>query len=203
MRVAGWRAAGLDGSVFIQVNMQTQFLDKILKYDGTQLRPHFIYETRGLLGDAAVAFVGECEVKLDKMVDWEDVRDHAPIYSPEMLHFIIETFPANLPAAVSLQRLLMAMIKDNLAEEKINLSRQGDDLYQGEQKLSVSIATVSAVSSLIHVGLNIKTQGTPVPTVGLENFKINAKNFAQKILNSLSKEYQSILKATYKVKPVF
>ncbi|MCB1214593.1 MAG: DUF366 family protein [Deltaproteobacteria bacterium] len=182
--------------------MKTKLIDQTIKYDGSQLRPHFIYEQTGLLGDAAVAFIGPCEVKLDKMVDLEDVRDQAPIYSPKMLHFLVETFPANLLAAVHLQRLTISMIKDNLAKEKINLMRSGDDLYQKEKKLSVSIATVSTLSSLIHIGLNIETKNTPVATVGLSNFKVEPKAFAKKLLAHLAEEYQSILKATYKVKSV-
>ena len=53
--------------------MQTKYIDKEIKYIGSQLAPHWIYKNFKIQGDAIVAFVGECEVKLDNMVDIEDV----------------------------------------------------------------------------------------------------------------------------------
>ncbi|MGD9580006.1 MAG: DUF366 family protein, partial [Vampirovibrionia bacterium] len=61
--------------------------DREIIYDGTQLSPHWIYNEFGLLGDAIVAFIGECEVNLDHMVDLQDVKENAPIYSKKMLSF--------------------------------------------------------------------------------------------------------------------
>ncbi|MDX1386691.1 MAG: DUF366 family protein, partial [bacterium] len=60
-----------------------------ITYDGTQLRSHWVYETFGVLGDSCVAFLGPCEVPLDRMVDLEDVRKRSPIAGPKMLHFIL------------------------------------------------------------------------------------------------------------------
>ena len=49
--------------------MQTLFIDKEIKYIGSQLAPHWIYKNYKIQGDAIVAFCGECEVKLTEMVD--------------------------------------------------------------------------------------------------------------------------------------
>ena len=43
-------------------------------------------------------------------------------------------------------------------------TRKGDDLFLGEGKLSVSIATASPVSTLIHLGVNEDASGAPVTT---------------------------------------
>ena len=48
--------------------MKTLFIDKEIKYIGSQLAPHWIYKNFKIQGDAIVAFVGECEVKLTEMV---------------------------------------------------------------------------------------------------------------------------------------
>lgn len=183
--------------------MKTLFLDTDMRYDGSQLAGHFAYRHFGLLGDSALAFVGECEVKLDAMVDLEDVRQNEPIYSTRMLHFIVESFQLDLKGGVLLQRLMAAQILETLRERGVHrLRRSGDDLYLGERKLSVSIATRSATSTLIHLGLNVSSAGTPVPTVGLEDLGIEAKPFAEACLEILSEEYRSILQATYKVRGV-
>ena len=71
--------------------MKTKFIDKKIKYIGSQLAPHWIYKNFGIQGDAIVAFTGECDVKLSEMVDIEDVINNEPIYSKSMLSFISAT----------------------------------------------------------------------------------------------------------------
>ena len=70
--------------------MQTYFIEKEIKYIGSQLAPHWIYKNFHLIGDAIVAFIGEVDVDLSEMVDIEDVINNEPIYSKKMLNFIIE-----------------------------------------------------------------------------------------------------------------
>jgi len=181
-----------------------------LTYDGRQLAPHWIYRQHDLLGDAVVAFRGACDVKLTEMVDIEDVKASAPIYSPQMVHFIAEFFDLDLEKTVYRQRLLIVTAKEYL-EEKLDqpVTRRGDDLYlrrsqDGQPgKLSVSIATSSPVSTLIHTGFNVQTEGTPVATVGLAEIGIDPDDFAQVVLNRYTAEVEDIWLARCKVRPVF
>ena len=96
--------------------MQKLFIDKEIKYIGSQLAPHWIYKNFHLQGDAIVAFVGEVDVRLDEMVDIEDVINNEPIYSKKMLNFIIEIFDCPLEQMVWTQRLFMSIIKEVLGE---------------------------------------------------------------------------------------
>ena len=81
--------------------MQTKYITaQQITYDGHQLAPHWIYRNFDILGDAIVAFVGPCKVDLSEMVDIEDVKAEAPIYSPLMLHCIAEFFHGDLELAV-------------------------------------------------------------------------------------------------------
>ena len=91
--------------------MKTLFIDKKIKYIGSQLAPHWIYKNFKIQGDAIVAFVGECEVKLTEMVDIEDVINNEPIYSKYMLSFITEQFNIELVEGVFRQRLLICIIR--------------------------------------------------------------------------------------------
>ena len=89
--------------------MKTFFIEKEIKYIGSQLAPHWIYKNFNILGDAIVAFVGEVDVNLSEMVDIEDVINNEPIYSKKMLNFIIEQFNLPLEQMVCLQRLFVSI----------------------------------------------------------------------------------------------
>jgi hypothetical protein len=182
--------------------MQIYLYSEPLSYQGPELRSHFIYNRFGLRGDALVAFAGPCQVTLHDMIDLEDVQANAPIFSEQMLHFLIEHFQTPLETMILRQRLLTAQIQTLLHRhyQLPGITRSGDDLYDGPNKLSVSIATVSPVSGLIHFGLNISSQNTPVPTRGLADYGIDWREFAQSVLDQYAAEDQAIRLALTKVR---
>lgn len=184
--------------------MLTKFIDNEIKYIGSQLVPHWIYKNFKLQGDAIVAFVGECEVKLTEMVDIEDVINQEPIYSKSMLSFITEQFNINLVEGVFRQRLLICIIKELLEKRGNIVERKGDDLMIGDKKLSVSIATKSLTSVLIHTGLNIESDGAPVKAAGLtsELGITDIKDFAEEVMNTYNAELEDIELASTKVRGV-
>jgi uncharacterized protein len=189
--------------------MHTLFVaEREIHYDGRQLAPHWIYRGFDLLGDAAVAFVGGCRVELSEMVDIEDVKAAAPIYSPRMLHVIAEFFSGDLHLAVYRQRMLIVAARELLEVMAGRaVTRRGDDLYLARAdgtpgKLSVSIATGSATSTLIHTGFNVETEGTPVPTVGLGELGVDVPAFARELLRRYADEVADIWQARCKVRAV-
>lgn len=184
--------------------MHTKLIDKEIKYIGSQLAPHWIYKNFKLQGDAIVAFVGECEVALTEMVDIEDVINNEPIYSKSMLSFITEQFNVNLVEGVFRQRLLICIIKELLEERGVFVVRKGDDLMIDGRKLSVSIATKSTTSILIHTGLNILSEGAPVKASGLtsELGITDIKEFALEVMKRYSEEIEDINLASTKVRGV-
>lgn len=172
-----------------------------MPYHGPELSSHFIYRRFGLRGDAMVAFAGPCQVTLNDMVDLEDVHAEAPIFSEYMLHFLIEHFQTPLETMILRQRLLTAQVHILLQQQgQPQIHRSGDDLYDDKYKLSVSIATVSPVSGLIHFGLNISSRNTPVPTRGLDDYGIAWQGFAQQVLNVYAQEDASVRQALTKVR---
>ena len=184
--------------------MHTKLIDTEIKYIGSQLAPHWIYKNFKLQGDAIVAFIGECEVALTEMVDIEDVINNEPIYSKSMLSFITEQFNVNLVEGVFRQRLLICIIKELLEERGIFVVRNGDDLMIDGRKLSVSIATKSTTSILIHTGLNILSEGAPVKALGLtsELGITDVKEFALEVMKRYSEELEDINLASTKVRGV-
>ena len=185
--------------------MKTKYIDEEIKYIGSQLSPHWIYRNFGIQGDAVVAFCGECEVKLSEMVDIEDVINKEPIYSKYMLSFISEQFEIGLTEGVLRQRLLISIIKELLEENGIFVVRNGDDLMIEGKKLSVSIATKSITSVLIHTGLNIISDGAPVKASGLtQDLGIaDIKSFAETVMKRYAEEIEDIKLAAAKVRGVY
>lgn len=184
--------------------MKILFIDKEIKYIGSQLSPHWIYKNFKIQGDAIVAFCGECEVKLTEMVDIEDVINNEPIYSKYMLSFITEQFNVELVEGVFRQRLLMCCIKEALEKRGFVVRRSGDDLFVNDRKLSVSIATKSMTSVLVHTGVNILSDGAPIPVSGLKSdLDIDdIKEFALEVMKNYSEELEDIVLASTKVRGV-
>lgn len=184
--------------------IKTLFVSDEVKYTGEQLRPHWTYENFDLEGDSIVAFVGPCEVGPDRMVNLVDLKKGERIYSRRMLHFIVEHFDLDLERTLLRQRLLVCIL-----EEKINhrlrgnvVQRWGDDLFDGGWKLSASVATSTPVSTMIHVGVNVTSEGTPVKTRGLVDYGLDPKELAEAVMDQYTVEMESLRSARCTVRGV-
>ncbi|MBN8536626.1 MAG: DUF366 family protein [Deltaproteobacteria bacterium] len=186
--------------------MKTKWINKIIKYDGSQLRPLFAYENFNILGNSVLAWLGPCEIPFSNMKDLEDVLAVSPIRGGFMLHFIVEIFHQNLFSGVILQRLFASIVKDEIMEmlavkkSKYKLFRDGDDIYSLDRKLSISIASQSVLSTQIHFAVNVTNEGTPVKTLCLEDLKIEPEVLAKKVLKKFQTEFDTIMEATMKVR---
>ncbi len=182
--------------------MKKLWIDKSFEYSGEQLSSLYAYLNHKVLGDSVVAWAGPCNVSLEHMVDGEDLLELAQIKSDNMLHFIIEKFEASLLFMACLQRLFAEIVITEIKKEssEAQLVRKGDDIYWGNKKLNISIATCSPSSSLLHFGINIGNEGTPVETCALSDFKIKPKDFAENVMDVLVAEVEGLVRATRKVK---
>ncbi len=186
--------------------VKARVLDKPLFYTGVELRPHWCLEQTGVYGSVITAWVGPCRVATSELVDMEDRLAAERIEAKEMLHFIAEFYGITLEAGVLYQRLFVQWCERLLREAGMqNLRREGDDLLTPHGKLSVSIATVSPVSVLIHWALNIDGTGAPVPTAQLADLgwgREQSLGFAKKVLEHYIGEIEEIRIAQCKVRPV-
>ncbi|MEA1984276.1 MAG: DUF366 family protein [Euryarchaeota archaeon] len=136
--------------------MECIILDRRTDYDGSQISSLWGYGIQGIQNDSIIAFRGECDVKIEHMIDLEDKREGESIESPDMLHFIIEHFDStDLKLVYARQRLFTAIVAEVLVSAGICTERVGDDLFADGRKLTVSIASTSAVSQKIHFGINV------------------------------------------------
>lgn len=183
--------------------MKTHFDSKPATYDGTQLKALRNYLDYGLLGDSVLAWTGPCQISFEHMVDGEDLREQAKIEGSEMVHLVFEIFDVPLVAGVCLQRLTAdhaRAIVLQMTGGKFALTREGDDLYWNGKKFSISIATKTANSVLVHFAVNVRNDGTPVPTCALVDFGLRAPVFAQELCVNVAEEWISIKEATWKVR---
>ena len=186
------------------MSIQTRFCDEVLTYDGSQLVSHWAFRRFGTLGDSIVSFCGPAIVEGAALVDLVDAREGLAIRSESMLHFIIEHFDTDLLRLVFRQRLFVAILADVVNEGvgKLCARRLGDDLYDGDAKLSVSIATLSPVSGLIHTGINVSSKNTPILTSGLHDLGLRAGEVASSVMERYAEELASAQVARCKVRSV-
>lgn len=184
--------------------MDWRWIDREITYDGTQLRSGWVSEQTDLKSDGVACFAGPADVHIENMVDLEDVAANAHIFSPMMIHFIAEHTDGDLLLAVARQRLMVAIAMEELVRltKGAPLERRGDDIYEGNRKLSVSIATQSPRSQLIHFAINVISDGTPVPTKGLTEYDIEPKTLGEIVSRKYCDEIESMMHATKKVRPV-
>jgi len=183
--------------------VKTYFHEETTAY--TELYSHFAYKNFGVAGDSIVSFVGPCDVSGDDLVDLADRAAGEYIKAAKMLHFVVEHFATDLLTAVRHQRLLCATLYEYLngRSYRSGLRRDGDDLYVGEGKLTVSVATVSPVSALIHLGVNIDATGAPVKTADLSMFiNVTPEEVAANVMERYAGEVDGIHAAAAKVRPV-
>ena len=180
--------------------LEVKRLSEKLDYDGSQLNPHWTYKSTGIMGDAAVSFIGACNIPDEQIADIEDILDKQKIKADIMLHFIVEVFGRDCLFGALLQTVFISEIQSELLLHKVDVQRKGDDLFVAEGKLSISIATASCVSTLIHIGLNISNEGTPVKTACLSDYGIDPVGFSLKVLQRFNKEFSRIILASSKVK---
>jgi hypothetical protein len=179
-----------------------RWIDRAIAYDGSQLSAHWILSETGIVGDALVAFRGPCKVLRDEIADLADI-DGPGIAANDMVHFVWESFSdTGLMLGVHRQRLLSATALEVLRAMSPDVAarRDGDDLFLGDGKLSISIATVTPVSCLIHFAVNASHGGAPVRIAALSDLRVDARAFAENLLAQVASEQASIAEARCKVR---
>jgi hypothetical protein len=184
--------------------MKRTLLTEEIPYTGRELHSLWAYRNHGLQGDSIVAFIGPCDVPTEALVDEADRAEGAFIRSERMLHFIVEHFEQDLEKAILRQLFLVSLTQAEIHRVlgRPALERRGDDLFVEDKKLSVSIATLSPVSSMIHLGLNVSAEGAPVPAIGLDDLGVPAQDLAQSVIDAYAQAIDKIPLMRSKVRGV-
>lgn len=189
-------------------------------YKGIQLTPMFVYnKTKGVAN--IVFFRGPMVVDTFNMVDAEDAVNNSSIRSRDAINILAELPFVDLVGGVALQRIMIRKIVDVLqnAVSGVHWSIEGDDIKfrvfpipAGQKpeykKLSVSIATKTPTSVLIHIGINI-TAGPNAPSFAgsltdmSDTYKHDAEiyNLMRNMADAITIELNDIYEASMKVLP--
>lgn len=182
--------------------MRVLVLGEEREYTGREMRPLWAYERFGIEEDSVVCFLGACDVGAGYMLDMEDKKAEARIYSPKMLHFVVEHFDLPIMKLIYLRQRLLAAIAREAVEEASGKStgREGDDLYYGNRKLSVSIASTSPVSSKVHLGINV----TSVEYASLSDMELSGEveGLGKEIAEAYAGEIEGIERDIRKTRPL-
>lgn len=179
-----------------------RILEYPVAYTGVELRSGFVRERAGLRGNAAVAFVGPCDVPNEHLVDLDDARAGDFIRAASMAHVIVEHPGCSLQAGVLRQRLLVAILAEMLVAHGKSVVRDGDDVYYEGRKLTVSIAAPSVMSCVIHLGINVDPAGAPVSTIGLSELGFAPREVLDELLTRYGRELETAAHAESKVRTV-
>ncbi|OFZ14888.1 MAG: hypothetical protein A2Z20_04685 [Bdellovibrionales bacterium RBG_16_40_8] len=68
--------------------------------------------------------------------------------------------------------------------------------------MSISVATKSLTSTLIHFAINVVNDDTPVPTLSLTDLQVEPITFSKELMIKFASEVISITEATQKVRGV-
>ncbi|AKB38474.1 hypothetical protein MSSAC_3884 [Methanosarcina siciliae C2J] len=172
-------------------------------YDGSQISSLWAYNSFGVQEDSIIVFRGACDVKIEHMIDLEDRRANESIWSEDMVSFVIEHFDSTgLKLVYARQRLFTAIVRERLAGLGVSTSREGDDLFLKGKKLTVSIASTSAVSQKIHFGINVSHEvyGN-LREAGIGDDESIAR-FMQEIGEAYVREFEDIEKDLRKSRPL-
>lgn len=182
------------------MNITHKHIEDVFEYDGSQIDPLWAFREFGIYGSSIVTWIGPVNIVPGNLKDFADVG--LDIRSDCMVNFICEFFdqqPPNIRIAYLRQRLLVMIFREVLDKYGVVSTREGDDIYVGGGKLSISIASVSLSSAKIHFALNIRDEGTPddVETIGLFDIgdvfnEDNLRDLIFNVVNRFISELESI-----------
>ncbi len=184
------------------MDFRYRILDDDIPYTGRELRSGWVEEYAGLDGDAAVVFFGPCNVATEDLVDLDDQRAGAVIVAARMAHVIVEHPGCDIEVAVLRQRLLVCILCEVLGRLGVAVRREGDDVYHGDDKVTVSIAAPGPASALMHLGINVDAEGAPVAATGLAALGLDEHVVVTELLGRYAEEIAGAEHAATKVRKV-
>ncbi|HEX9913013.1 MAG TPA: DUF366 family protein [candidate division Zixibacteria bacterium] len=184
--------------------MKSLFVSKEVKFTGEQLCSHWAYTNFDLLGDSILSFIGPCELEEKYLVGIDHYKKKTRIRSEKMLHFVVEHFDLDLEKAILKQKLIVSILKDKLNHRLKGdiLQKWGDDIFDGDAKLTISTVTRTKVSTKIHLAINISSHNTPVKTKGLEDYTLDPVEIAQVVMNQYRLDIRRVSERLVKTRSI-
>ena len=185
--------------------MKSKILPGPRTLSGDEMLPHWAYRNFGLLGDSIVAFRGVFRVPPESWVDIDSIIHGRDIYQADMLHFIVEHFHSTIREGALRQYLLVSVLEEKLlhrmAGAEHRLVRLGEDLFDGENRLTLTAVGATPVSIKIHLGIYLESE--PKKEIhGLKAYNIKALDLAELVIDQYRAEMRRLEEKTWRVLPI-
>lgn len=184
--------------------MAFKFVEEKRPLSGDEMLPHWALRNFDMLGDSIVSFIGDFKVPPEKWIDIESMMHGNNFPDTEMLHFVVEHFESTLQEAVLRQSLLVSILEEKLLHRIQSnghrLTRLGDDLFDGENRLSITAVGSTLVSTKIHVGVFTKSPGLRFH--GLADYKVIPEELSEVVVCQYCAEMRRLAEKAWRVKPI-
>ncbi len=172
---------------------------------GDEMLPHWALRNFGLLGDSIVSFIGQFSVPPERWIDIDSIMHNQDFPAGDMLHFVIEHFQSSLGETVLRQYVLVSILEEKLLHRvRYNdnqLTRLGDDLFDGENRLSLTAAGSTLVSTKIHLGVFIDS-APGYGFHGLREYNVDPSELAEVVIMQYRTEMRRISEKAWKMRPI-
>ena len=185
--------------------MNCKIIEESRTLIGEEMLPHWAYYNFGLSGDSIVAFCGQFAVPKERWIDLEYIINDRSLPSVDMLHFIVEHFDSSLSDAMLRQYVLVSILEEKLLhriqQDNHRLIRLGDDLFDGENRLSITAAGCTLVSTKLHLGVYIDSEPN-VGVHGLVAYGVEPLELAEVIANQYRAEMRRLSEKAWRMRPI-
>lgn len=157
------------------------FVEEEFPFTGEELKPHWALLNFDLVGDSIVAFIGPYQVLAEYTSDLRQLKKGREFKGSKLLHLIVEHFGCDLLKTLLYQRLLLGIAKDKLNHRLGGdiLQIWGDDICDGNKRVTSSSATANNLSGKIHLGINIESGEAK----GLKEYHLSPKELGEVIMD--------------------
>ncbi|MCD6531961.1 DUF366 family protein [bacterium] len=168
------------------------------------MKPHWALKKFDLWGDSLVVFRGPVDIKPDEIIDLKDFKSGTIFPRGEMLHFVIEHFGDNLETGILRQNILVSIAEEKLAHrigDARKILRWGDDLFDEDQRLSITAVAPTIVSVKIHLGICID----PDPENGfggISEYSLDPVELGEVIGNQYRADMRRLREKTWRMRPI-
>jgi len=186
-------------------NMKFKILPRPHDLSGEELRAHWAYKNFGLQGDSIVAFRGLFDVPHELWIDLDPTIQKSDIHSADMLHFVVEHFNSTLRETLLRQYILVSILEEKLlhrmSDVEHRLVRLGEDLFDGENRLTVTAAGSTPVSNKLHLGIYIDPEFLK-GVHGLKAYNIKALELAEIVINQYRAEMRRLEEKSWRIRAI-
>lgn len=183
--------------------MEYIFISERMTMTVEAMKPHWAFLNFDLVGDSLVMFCGPIEVGPEDMIDLRERKRGTVFPRGDLLHFVIEHFGDDIEKGVLRQNILVSISEEKLAHRlgSRRILRWGDDLYDEDNRLTITAVTQTPVSVKIHLGICIDPDEA-AGFVGLRSYGLDPAELGEVIGNQYRADMKRLREKCWRMRPL-